>query len=214
MRGEKPALSEIFLQQLIGIIHGTIRIDVSGGGGRYAGHSSLREISTEHFAECSSHLSRGLRYRSPSENQTTLSDQETSMHPLGLELLGYVNSSHVAGLPPSRRCSIKFYNSHYRRVTNNMALTGSGSLWRSGALSGSWFTPCVARCQTNLEHEQVQAIQDPFSGTLSFFSLIRQIALLGASATLTYRFQLDESYIWCHVFMVISKLCQSHHDER
>lgn len=44
LRGEKPALSEIFLQQLIGIIHGTIRIDVSGGGGRYAGHSSLREI--------------------------------------------------------------------------------------------------------------------------------------------------------------------------
>ena len=34
---------------------------------------------------CSSHLSRGqhLRYRSPSENQTTLSDQETSMHPHG-----------------------------------------------------------------------------------------------------------------------------------
>jgi hypothetical protein len=44
LRGDKPALSEIFLQQLIGIIHGTIRIDVSGGGGRYAGHSSLREI--------------------------------------------------------------------------------------------------------------------------------------------------------------------------
>ena len=56
-----------------------------------------------------------------------------------------------------------------------MVATGSGSLWRSGALSGSWFTPCVARCQTNLEHEQVQAIQDPFSGTLSFFLLIRQI---------------------------------------
>jgi hypothetical protein len=81
-------------------------------------------------------------------------------------------------------------------------MVSSNWIWftvESGALSESWFTPCVARCQTNLEHEQVHAIQDPFSGNLSFFSMVRQIALLGASATLTYRFQLDESYIWCHV---------------
>jgi hypothetical protein len=88
----------------------------------------------------------------------------------------------------------------FRRTINN--IHGSNWIWftvESGALSESWFTPCVARCQTNLEHEQVHAIQDPFSGNLSFFSMVRQIALLGASATLTYRFQLDESYIWCHV---------------
>lgn len=165
---------------------------------------------------CSSHLSRGqhLRYRSPSENQTTLSDQETSMHPHGRGI-ARLRQFITCGCPTAfKRSSINSYNSHFRRTTNNMVVTGSGSLWRSDALSGSWFTPCVARCQTNLEHEQVQAIQDPFSGTLSFFLLIRQIALLGASATLTYRFQLDESYIRCHVFMVISKLCQSHHDER
>lgn len=121
----------------------------------------------------------------------------------------------TCGCPTAfKRSSINSYNSHFRRTTNNMVVTGSGSLWRSDALSGSWFTPCVARCQTSLEHEQVQAIQDPFSGTPSFFSLIRQIALLGASVTLTYRFELDESYIWCHVFMVISRSCRSHHDER
>jgi hypothetical protein len=148
---------------------------------------------------CSWHLSRGqhLRYRCPSENQTTLSDLgnlDASLRPWNCS----VTSIHH--MWPTAFNTLLHQFLRFRRIINN--IYGSNWIWftmESGALSGSWFTPCVARCQTNLEHEQVHAIQDPFSGNLSFFSMVRQIALLGASATLTYRFQLDESYIRCHV---------------
>lgn len=42
----------------------------------------------------------------------------------------------------------------FRRTINSMVVTGSGSLWRVVLFldRGPWFTPCVARCQTNLEH--------------------------------------------------------------
>lgn len=148
---------------------------------------------------CSSHLSRRrhLHYRCPSENQTTLSDQgnlDASPRPWNCSVtlihhmwLAY-HLQHAAPSISTFPLDHQQYGSDWVRVTVE-----------SDALSGLWFTPCVAPCQTNLEHEQVQAIQDPFSGNPSFFSMIRQIMLLGASATLTYRFQLDESYTSCHV---------------
>jgi hypothetical protein len=115
------------MQELIGIIYGTIRIDVSGGGGRYAGHSSLREIPNTLLIAYESRTACPLSL-SKRESDHFIRPGKPRCVPTAVELLGYVDSSHVAGLLPPRHCSTDFHI-HFCRTINNMVI-GSGSLRR------------------------------------------------------------------------------------